>query len=86
MAQLQKQISDATQCTEALVTRVEDTRRIAKAVGQIATQGTFGIARTNAGLDQMVTELRNELQTMRERIEDAEKRASDAHRVADSAE
>ena len=73
MAQLQKQISDATQRTEALVTRVEDTRRTAEAAGQIATQGTSGIARTNAGLDQMVTELRNELQTMHEQIEDAEK-------------
>ena len=66
LAQLQKQISVATQRTEALVTQVEDTRKTAMAAGQVATEGTSGVARTNAGLDAMVVELRNELQAMRE--------------------
>ena len=86
MAQLQQQISDAKQRTESLVTQVADTRAAAEAAGQIATQGASGVQRTNKGLDQMVLELRNELQTMREKIEDAETRASDARRIADSAE
>ena len=37
LAQLQKQISDATQRTDALVNQVEDTRRTAEAAGHIAT-------------------------------------------------
>ena len=86
LAQLHKQISDATQRTEELVNAVADTCKTAKAAGQIATQGASGVARTNMGLDQMVLELRNELQTMHERIEDVENRASDARRIADSAE
>ena len=86
LAQLQEQIGVATQRTEELVNRVEDTRRTAEAAGYIASQGTSGVARTNVGLDQMVSELRNELQAMRVHIEDAEKRASNAHRIADSAE
>ena len=72
LAQLQRQISDATQRTEDLVNVVADTRKTAEAAGQIATQGAIGIARTNMGLDQMVLELCNELQAMRKKIEDAE--------------
>ena len=86
LAQLQKQISDATQRTEDLVTAAADTRKTAEVAGQIATHGATGVARTNAGLEQMVLELRNELQTIREKIEDAENRASDARHIADSAE
>ena len=85
LAQLHKQISDATQRTEALVTTIADTRKTAEAARQIATQGTSGVACTNMGLDQMVVELRNELQTMRKRIENVENRASNARRIADSA-
>ena len=54
--------------------------------GQIATQGAAGVVCTNVGLEQMVLELRNELQTMREKIEDVENRASDAHHIVDSVE
>ena len=86
LAQLQEQISDATQRTEDLVTAVADTRKTAEVAGQIATHGATGVARTNVGLEQMVLELRNELQTMREKIEEAENRASDARRIADSEE
>ena len=86
LAQLHKQISDATQRTEELLTAVEDTKKTAEAAGHIATQGASGVARTNQGLDQMVMELRNELQSMREKIEDAETRASAARSIADSAE
>ena len=86
LAQLHRQISDATQRTEELLTKVEDTKKTAEAAGQIATQGASGVARTNMGLDQMVAELRKELQTMREKIEDAETRANNARRIADSAE
>ena len=86
LAQLQKQISDATQRTYELVNAIADTRKAAEAAGQIATHGASGVACTNQGLDQMVVELCKELQTMRERIEDAEHRASDARRIADSVE
>ena len=86
LAQLQEQISVATLRADDLVHRVEDTRRTAMAAGQIATEGTSGMERTNAGLNAMVVELRNELQAMREQIKNAEKRASDAYRVADVAE
>ena len=51
LAQLQRQISDATQCTEELVTTVVDTRNTAMVVGQIATEGATGVARTNVGLE-----------------------------------
>ena len=61
LAQLQKQISDATQCTESLVNAIVDTRKMAEAAGQIATEGATGVARTNTGLDHMVLELHNEL-------------------------
>ena len=86
LAQLHRQISDATQRTDELVNAVADTHKAAEAAGQIATHGASGVARTNQGLDQMVVELRKELQTMRERIEDVEHRASDARRIADSME
>ena len=54
--------------------------------GQIATASASGVAQTNAGLERMVLELREELQNMRNKIEDTEHRASDARRITDSTE
>ena len=48
--------------------------------------GTTGVAQTNAGLEMMVAELRQELHQMKDKIEGAEERANTAQRIADSAE
>ena len=48
--------------------------------------GTTGVAQTNAGLEKMLVELRNELHQMRTKIEGAEERANTAQRIADSTE
>ena len=48
--------------------------------------GATAVAQTNAGLDQMLHELRQELQNMRTKIQGAEQRADAAQRVADVAE
>ena len=45
-----------------------------------------GVVQTNAGLEKMLVELRNELHQMRAKIERAEERANTAQHIADSAE
>ena len=86
LGELQRQIGDANQRTDALVQAVSETRQKAQAAGQIAVSGATGVAQTNAGLDQMLQELRQELQNMRTKIQGAEQRADAAQRVADVAE
>ena len=54
--------------------------------GRIAVLGATGVAQTNASLEKMLVELRNELHQMRTKIEGAEERANTAQRIADSAE
>ena len=51
----------------------------------IAVLGATGVAQTNAGLEKMLVELRNELHQMRTKIEGAEERANTAQRIANSA-
>ena len=53
---------------------------------RIAVLGATGVAQTNAGLEKMLVELRNELHQMRTKIEGAEERANMAQCIADSAE
>ena len=48
--------------------------------------GATGVAQTNAGLEKMLVELRNELHQMRTKIEGAEERANTAQRITDFAE
>ena len=48
--------------------------------------GVTSVAQTNAGLEMMVAELRQELHQMRAKIEGAKERANTAQRIADSAE
>ena len=86
LAKLHQAIGDATQRADQLVQAVADTRDRAEAAGQVAAAGAAGVAQTNAGLEQMVLELREELQTMRTKITSAEERASTAQQMADSAE
>ena len=58
LGELQRQIGDATQRTDALVQAVNETHQKAQAVGQIAVSSAAGVAQTNAGLNQMLQELR----------------------------
>ena len=83
LGELQQQIGDATQHTDALVQAVNEIHQKAQAAGQIAVLGAVGVAQTNAGLNQMLQELRQELQQMRTKIQGAEQRADAAQRVAD---
>ena len=48
--------------------------------------GATGVAQTNASLEKMLVELRNELHQMRTKIEGAEERANTAQRITDSTE
>ena len=58
LGELQRQIGDATQRTDALVQAVNETHQKTQAAGQIAVSGAAGVAQTNAGLNQMLQELR----------------------------
>ena len=86
MGVLQQQIGDATQRTDALLQAVAETHQKAQEAGRIAVTGAAGVAQTNAGLEMMVAELRQELHQMKAKIEGAEERANTAQRIADSAE
>ena len=63
-----------------------ETYQKAQEAGRIAMSGTTGVAQTNAGLEKMVAELRQELHQMRMKIEGAEELANTAQRITDSAE
>ena len=86
LGELQHQIGDAAQRTDVLLQAVAETYQKAQEAGQIVVSGTTGVAQTNAGLEKMVAELRQELHLMRAKIEGAEERANMAQRIADSAE
>ena len=86
MGVLQQQIGDATQRTDVLLQAVAETHQKAQEAGRIAVSGAAGVAQTNAGLEMMVAELRQELHQMKAKIEGAEERANTAQRIADSAE
>ena len=86
LGELQRQIGDATQRTDVLLQAVAETHQKAQEAGRIAVSGAIGVAQTNAGLEKMVAELRQELHQMRTKIEGAEQRANTAQRIADSAE
>ena len=86
LGELQRQIGDATQRTDVLLQAVAETHQKAQEAGRIAVSGATGVAQTNAGLEKMVAELRQELHQMRMKIEGAEERANTAQRIADSAE
>ena len=86
LGELQQQIGDATQHTDVLLQAVAETHQKAQETRRIAVSGATGVAQTNAGLEKMVAELRQELQQMRMKIEGAEERANTAQRIADSAE
>ena len=76
LAELYQAFGDATQCTDQLVQAVADSQNRAEAAGQDVAAGAAGVAKTNAGLELMVQELREELQAKRTKITDAEERAS----------
>ena len=86
MGVLQQQIGDATQRTDVLLQAVAETHQKAQEAGRLAVSGVTGVAQTNAGLEMMVAELRQELHQMKVKIEGAEERANTAQRIADSAE
>ena len=86
LGELQERIGDAVQRTDRLVQAVAETHQQAQAAGQIAVSGAASVAQTNAGLEQMVVELRHELQQMRAKIDGAEERAVRAQHIADTAE
>ena len=69
-----------------LLQAVAETHQKVQEAGRIAVSGATGVAQTNAGLEKMVAELRQELHQMRTKIEGAEQRANTAQRIADSAE
>ena len=81
-----RQIGDATQRANALVQAVVETHQKAQEAGRIAVLGATGVAQTNASLQKMLVELRNELHQIRTKIEGAEERANTTQRIADSAE
>ena len=58
LGELQRQIGDATQRTDALVQAVVETHQKAQEAGRIAVSGAIGVAQTNAGLEKMLVELR----------------------------
>ena len=86
LGKLQQQIGDATQCIDVLLQAVAETHQKAQEAGRIAVSGAAGVAQTNAGLELMVAELRQELHQMKAKIEGAEERANIAQRIADSVE
>ena len=86
MGVLQQQIGDATQRNDVLLQAVVETHQKAQEAGRIAVSGAAGVAQTNAVLEMMVAELRQELHQMRAKIEGAEERANTAQRITDSAE
>ena len=86
LGELQRQIGDATQRTNVLLQAVAETHQKAQEAGRIAVLGAIGVAQTNAGLEKMLVELRNELHQMRMKIEGAEERADMAQCIADSIE
>ena len=55
-----------------LLQAVAETHQKAQEAGHIAVSGGTGVAQTNARLEKMVAELRNELHQMRTKIEGAE--------------
>ena len=63
-----------------------ETYQKAQEAGWIVVSGATGVAQTNAGLEKIVAELRQELHQMRAKIEGAEERANTAQRIADSTE
>ena len=86
LGELQRQIGDATQHTDVLLQAIAETHQKAQEAGRIAVSGATGVAQTNAGLEKMVAELRQELHQMRMKIEGAEEHANTAQCIADSAE
>ena len=86
LTKLHQAISDANQRADQLVSAAADTQERIEAAGQVAAAGATGVAETNAGLEFMAKELREELQQMRAKITKAEERASTAQKIADSAE
>ena len=75
-----------TQRTDVLLQAIAETHQKVQEAGRIAVSGATSVAQTNAGLEKMLVELRNELHQMRTKIEGAEQRANTAQRIADSAE
>ena len=69
-----------------LLQAVAKTHQKAQEAERIAMSGATGVAQTNADLEKILVELRNELHQMRTKIEGAEERANTAQRIADSAE
>ena len=86
LGELQRQIGDAAQRTDVLLQAVAETHQKAQEAGRIAVSGATGVAQTNAGLEKMVAELRQELHLMRAKIEGVEERANTAQCIADCAE
>ena len=84
LGELQWQIGDATQRTNVLLQATVKTHQKVQEAGRIAVSGATGVAQTNAGLELMVAELRQELHQMKAKIEGAEERANTAQRIADS--
>ena len=78
LGELQQQIGDAGQRTDVLLQAVAETHQKAQEVGRITVSGATAVAHTNAGLEKMVAELRQELHQMRAKIEGAEERANTA--------
>ena len=76
LGELQRQIGDATHRTDALGQAVVEIHQKGQEAGWIAMLGATGVAQTNAGLEKMLVELRNELHQMRPKIEGAEQRAN----------
>ena len=72
LAELQRQIGDATQRTDVLLQVVAETHQEVQGARCIAVSGATGVAQTNAGLEKMVAELHQELHQMRTKIEGAE--------------
>ena len=78
LGELQRQIGNATQRTDVLLQAVAETHQKAQEAGRIVVWGATGVAQTNAGLEKMVAELRQELHQMRTKIEGAEQCANTA--------
>ena len=72
LGELQRQIGDTTQCNDALVQAIVETHQKAQEARRIAVSGATGVAQTNAGLEKILVELRNELHQMRTKIEGAD--------------
>ena len=86
LGELQWQIGGATQHIDVLLQAVVETHQKAQEAGRIVVTGATGVAQTNAGLDKMVAELREELHQIKAKIEGVEERANTAQRIVDSAE